>query len=149
MNEEIKEAFSRLYFSPDEVNEELAIAMKSLITKEDFIDILVDRYKSYLTSRIATTRKGVKCINHFVELFRGYLVFYEVYKGDFEAVATIFQRANSTKKTCFELHYFAKMRNAPSITTLDFMDFNTGNILRIPYPSTNKFYRSNEMLDRW
>jgi hypothetical protein len=146
---ELKENFSRLYFSPDEVNQELAISMKSLITKEDFIDILVDRYVWYLKERVPMTKKYAKYIKYFEDLFRYYCTFSNLYRGEFEAVVNLFEKTNCTKKLFPELHYFGKMTNVYSFTTLDFVNFDTKNIARIPYPSINKFYRSCEILHRW
>ena len=146
---ELKENFSRLYFHPDKVNQELAISMKSLITKEDFIDILVDRYEEYLKSKVVMTKKYAKCVKHFKELFRYYCTFSDLYRGVFEAIVDLFEKTNCTKKLFPELHYFGKMINAHSFATLDFINFDTKNTQRIPYPSRNKFYRSCEILHRW
>ena len=149
MNEEIKEAFSRLYFSPDEVNEELAISMKSLITKEDFIDILVDRYVRYLKNDAVMTKRYIKSVKYFAEKFKYAIENIEKY----EVLLRCFDITINSKRNYPQLHNFTRIRSRKYVMTADFrpligVSYKT-DVIRIPFPEYCNIYESIRHLKSW
>jgi pyoverdine/dityrosine biosynthesis protein Dit1 len=145
---ELKENFSRLYFSPDEVNEELAISMKSLITKEDFIDILVDRYEQHLKSGKAMTKRYRKSMKYFAEKFRYVIKNIEKYK----CIIGSFKTSSSSKKYFPQLHNFARIIGRKSFMKLDLRPIYSHeiDIIIIPFPDDCKIEKSIVLLrNQW
>jgi hypothetical protein len=138
---ELKENFFRLFFSKDIANRELAISMKQLIPKKEFIDVIVNVYFEYLKQQCIVTNRYFKLINNFTDIFRNFLNRVDLY-GELSLASDyrMFLIRNS------KLYRYLKITNKWYETFMRLKMLNGKIIGKIPFPSTINIYDCINML---
>jgi hypothetical protein len=138
---ELKENFFRLFFSKDIANRELAISMKQLIPKEEFIDVIVNVYFEYLKQQCIVTNKYFKLIKNFTDIFRNFLNCVDLYEEPlFTNNYGMFLIRNS------KFYRYLKNTNKWYETVMHLKMLNGKFIGKIPFPSIINIYDCINML---